>query len=296
MRNDRGIGFGVFLLTVGILWVLWSVGVVTWSIVNAMFVLWPLILVIIGVNIIFRNNGIVRAVAWIAFLAILISYGYFFDDRKNTGEGITAGKNVVIEMLPDTQKGNLRLAFGGTKISMDSNTSNLLEADIQDPDITYTESNENGTASIAFDKKNYKITSLNSNLNNHNNRFHLNNQVVWDIDIDTGAVEGDFDMSDLAVGKLSLDTGAANLRLALGDRSANTVVEVNAGASKIDFDVPAAAGVKVKMDGGLNSTNFDGSNWEKRDGYYFSRGYEEASVKIDMDVDMGVGKLSVNFK
>lgn len=296
MRNDRGVGFGVFLLTVGIIWVLWSVGVITWSIINSLFVLWPLILVIIGVNIIFRNNGIIKAVAWVAFLAILISHSYFFEGANNSGDGKQTERKTIVEMLPDTQKGNLRIAFGGTTISMDSNTSNLLEANIQDPGITYTESKNNGEASIAFEKKAYKITSFNNDVKNHNNRFHLNNGIVWDINLDTGAVNGNFDMSGLAVEKLTLNTGAANLRLIFGDKVRNPAVKINAGASKIDIDVPASAGVKIKMDGALNSTNLDGPGWEKKDGSYYSKGYEAAPVKMDMDVSMGVGKLSVNFK
>ncbi|NJD01138.1 MAG: hypothetical protein FIA99_00720 [Ruminiclostridium sp.] len=295
MKNNKGVGFGVFLLTVGIIWVLVSVGVISWSIINALFVLWPLILVIIGVNIIFRNNKIIRAVAWAAFLTVLISYSYIFDDKTNAG-GIRTGEKVTIEKLAEVQKGNLKIAFGGTRISLDSGTLKLLEAEIQDKDITYAEKSLDGETSISFDKKAYSISNFNTNLNNRNNRFHLSSQVPWHIDIDTGAVDGSFDMSGLSVEKLSLDTGAANLALTLGAKYSNPVVDINAGASKIEINVPSDAGVKVRMDGALNSTNLDGSDWEKKNGVYYSKGYDEASVKIDMDIDMGVGKLLVNFK
>jgi len=117
MKNNRGVGFGVFLLTVGIIWILVSVGVISWSIVNALFVLWPLILVIIGVNIIFRNNEIIKAVAWVAFLAVVISYGYFYEDGGRTsGEGTKAGKSVTVERLAEVQKANLEIGLGGGKL------------------------------------------------------------------------------------------------------------------------------------------------------------------------------------
>ena len=296
MKNNRGVGFGVFLLTVGIIWVLVSVGVISWSIFNALFVLWPLILVIIGVNIIFRNNEIIKAVAWVAFLAVVISYGYFFDDGGRTpGEGTKAGKSVTVERLAEVQKGNLKIGFGGTRISLDSDTEKLLEADIQDSGVTYENESKGSEAFIAFEKKVYNIFDLNSNLNTHYNGFHLSNQVTWDMDMDTGAVDGNFDMSDLFVEKLSLDFGAANLKLTLGSKFANPVVDINAGASKIDIIVPSDAGVKIRMDGALNSTNLDGPDWEKKNGVYYSKGYDDAAVKIDMDVDMGVCKFTVNF-
>ena len=296
MKSNKGAGFGVFLLTVGILWVLVSVGVISWSIFNALFVLWPLILVIIGVNIIFRNNEIIKAVAWVAFLAILISYGYFFDNGRTGGEGFIADESASIERAAEIQKGNLKIAFGGTRITLDSNTLKLLEAEIQDTDVTYSEKTENGETSITFDKKTYRITNFKSHMKTHYSGFHLSNQVPWNIDIDTGAVDGNFDMSELSVEKLSLDTGAANLMLTLGAKYPNPVVDINAGASKIEFNVPSNAGVKVRMDGALNSTNLNGPNWEKKNGIYYSKGYDEASVKIDMNVEIGVSELTVNFK
>lgn len=296
MKSNKGVGFGVFLLTVGIIWVLVSVGVISWSIFNALLVLWPLILVIIGVNIIFRNNEIIKAVAWLAFLAVVISYGYFFDNgSKITGEDIQAGRSVTIERLAEVQKGNLKIAFGGTRVSLDSETSKLLEAKIQDKGITQSEKPSGSEIFISFDKKNYNIIDFNSNLRTHYNAFHLSSQVPWNIDVDTGAIDGNFDMSGLSVEKLSLDTGAANLTLTLGDKFSNPAVDINAGASKIDINVPADAGVRVRMDGSLNSTNLDGPDWEKKNGTYYSKGYDEAAVKIDMDVDMGVGKFTVNF-
>ncbi len=296
MKSNRGVGFGVFLLTVGIIWVLVSVGVISWSVFNALMVLWPLILVIIGVNIIFRNNEIIKAVAWVAFLAVVISYGYFFDNGvRNPGQEMTAGRTVTVEKRAEVQKGNLQIGFGGTRLSLDSNTSKLLEANIQDTGVTYKEETSGDENNISFNKKTYKVTNFNSNLKNHYNTFHLSSEVPWDIDIDTGAVDGDFDMSELAVEKLSLDTGAANLSFTLGSRYANPIIDVNAGASKIEVNVPSDAGVKVRMDGALNATNFDGPDWEKKNGVYYSKNYEAASVKIDMDVDMGVGKFDVNF-
>ena len=298
MKSNKGVGFGVFLLTVGIIWVLVSVGVISWSIFHALFVLWPLVLVLIGINIIFRNNEIIKAVAWVAFLAVVISYGYFFEDGRtgDSGEGITAGRSVSIERRAEVQKGNLKIAFGGTRINLDSDASALLEAEIQDEYVTYSDKVEDGVSKIAFDKKNYNIGSFNKNLSTRYNRFHLSNQVPWDIEIDTGAVDAAFDLSGLAVEKFSLDMGAANISLTLGDDYANPRIDINAGAAKLDIKVPSDAGVRIRVDGALNSTNLDGPGWEKRDRTYYSEGYDDAAVKIDMDVDTAVSKLTVDFE
>jgi hypothetical protein len=297
MNNNKGIRFGIFLLTVGIIWALVSMGIITWSIINALFILWPLILVVVGVNIIFRRNAIAGAITWLLFVAVLVSYTYFIEDVKYKGNTTAVNKTVSVDKRAETQKGDLKISLGGTNIKMDSNTSKMLEAEIQDPSVDYTQSSNNDSAYISFKKRTYQLFNYNKGSLNYNNSFHLNNQSEWNIDVDTGAVNGDLDLSDLDVEKLTLDTGAANFKVKLGEKALNPKIKVDAGASKIDFYVPNGAGVRVKMDGALNATNFnDSSIWEKKDGVYYSKGYEQASVKIEMDIDMGVGKLAVDFE
>lgn len=293
MRNNRGIGLGIFLMTLGILWALWSMGIVSWSIVNSIAVLWPLLLVVAGVNIIFKRNAIVGALTWVVFLGVLVSYSYFVEDVKYKDSA--DNRKVVIDRRAETQKGNLKISVGGTKVTLDSDTDKMLEAEIGDRYITYNQRSDNESSDIIFEKRHFNIGSFNTGINRFNNVFHLNKEVKWNIELNTGALDGNFNMSQLAVEKLRINTGAADLKMTLGEKASNTQVKLDAGASKIDFYVPKNAGVKVKLDGGLNDTNFNGPEWEKRDGYFYAKNYEQATVKIDMDVDMGVGRLFVNF-
>lgn len=293
-NRHRGLGFGVFLLTLGLLWILINTGVITWSIIDALYVLWPLIIVIIGINIIFRRNGLVRAGAWIVFLAALISYSYFYEDKNLSDRNFVVSDTVSIEKQAETQKAELRLALGGTRINLDSDTGKLLEASLQDKDTKYhNELQENNSkAYIVFEKNRYNLSDLKFNENNGNS-FHLSRDVVWNLDLDTGAIDGEFNMSDLKVENLNLNVGAANTKLIMG--SYDTKLKIGAGASKIDIEIPQNAGIKVKMEGGLNNTNMDEPGWQKLDGWFYSPGYDGKEFKLEADVKMGVGKFTVNF-
>lgn len=291
-NRHRGLGFGVFLLTLGLLWILINTGVVTWSIIDALFVLWPLIIVIIGINIIFRRNGLIRTGAWIIFLAVLITYSYFYVDKSPSGGGSVYGDNVVIEREAGINEAELRLSMGGTKIALDSGTDKLLEASLPDSGTKHTSETrgDSGKAYIAFEKNRYNTGDLKFE-NSAGPSFHLNPDVVWDLDIDTGAIDGSFDMSKLRVENLSLNIGAANTRLIMG--SYDTKLKIGAGLTQIDIEIPQNAGIRINMDGALNSTNLDGPGWEKRESFYYSPGYDDKEYKIEADVDMGAGKLNV---
>ena len=45
MKNNK-IGFGIFLVFIGIILILINTGVINWSIMNAMFTLWPLFIIV----------------------------------------------------------------------------------------------------------------------------------------------------------------------------------------------------------------------------------------------------------
>jgi hypothetical protein len=291
-NRHKGLGFGVFLLTLGILWILINTGVVTWSIIDALFVFWPLIIVIIGVNIIFRRNSLIKAGAWIVFLAVLISYSYFVEDKNPSDSNFAVGGTVSIDRQAETRKAELRLALGGTKINLDSNTGKLLEASIQDKEIKYSSGlqENDGKAYITFEKNRYTFDDLKFE-KNKGNSFHLNREVIWNLDFDTGAIDGNFDMSGLKVENLDLKVGAANTRLVMG--SYDTKLKIGAGASKIDIEIPQNAGIKVKLDGGLNDTNMDEPGWEKRGDWHYSPGYDGKEFKLEANVSMGVGKFTV---
>jgi len=295
-RVRKGAGFGLFLLLAGIIWILAEVGILTWSILDSLYVLWPLILVIIGVGIIFRRNPIVKAAAWIVFLAVLIGYSYFVVGRGTDNRNLVSGSDVTIEGQTQTKTADLKISFGGTRIIMDynvANNANLLEASLRDKSIVHSSnfSSDGSKASIIFDKTKGSYINLRFD-NNFKNTFHLNNAVIWNLDIDTGATDANLDLSGLKVDKLSLDVGAANTKLIMGRY--NSSLTIKAGVSNIKIEIPQDTGIKVKLDGGLNNTNIDESGWVKRDGSSYSPGYDTKMYKIDANIEMGIGQLTVN--
>lgn len=292
MKENKGIEFGFFILSLGILFLLVNIGIINWSIMNALFDLWPVIFIVIGVNIIFKNNSIVRIITWLLFLAALVSYGYYFDTRwEEPGKGWT--NNVSVEKYAETQKGELKLELGGTRISLDSTDANLVEAYISNPDVRNNVSYKNGksTAVVKFERD--RLVNIIPDGGRDESRFKVNDGMIWDIDIDAGAVNGTLDMSKLQVEKMDIDMGAGNLDLMFGDKHKYTNVDLDAGASSFEVVIPSTVGVKINMDGALNNTNLKDLNWNRRGNNYVSPNYDSAESRIDMDVDMGVGKFTV---
>lgn len=294
MKN-KNIGLGVFLLSIGAMWLLINMGVISWQTFNALFVLWPLILVLIGVNVIFKGNEIVKAIAWIGFLAVIITYGYFTGDVVSDIKQVGSPR-VVIEKLPETKRGELEIAMGGVGLNIDAGDVNLIDVTSSQPDIKHSikYARENESASIQFERSNF--FKVRRNWTKNECTFTLNEDVLWDIDVNVGAVNGTLDMSKLKVRELDLDMGAGSLKLLFGTNNELTNVKIDAGASRVQTVVPREAGVRVIIDGALNKTNLNGLGWERKGNYYESPNYSDAVSKIHFDIDMGVGEFTINQK
>ncbi|WP_143402857.1 LiaF transmembrane domain-containing protein [Garciella nitratireducens] len=78
MKN-RNICLGVLLILLGILWFLQNLNILDfeWSyFLDAIFDLWPLILIGMGIHLLVKNKMVKRMV-WILFVLILVGYSFF---------------------------------------------------------------------------------------------------------------------------------------------------------------------------------------------------------------------------
>ena len=205
--------------------------------------------------------------------------------------------HTVIEKGREVEKAKLALKFGATQIYLKSGAgaNNLVEADVSkelSSFIDHSESERDGgrQADVEFNMRRFNFSDM-ENLKNLSSEFYINGDILWELDFDTGAVDGNLDLTGLKMEKLDIDTGAAKFDIAMG--SFNTKMNIDAGASTFRIALPGDTGIRIKLDGALNNTNFDEDGWVKKDGWYYSPEYDSRNYKIEADVNMGVGKLTV---
>ncbi len=297
------IGLGIFLLAVGVIWILVSFKIISFNYIEQFFVasikLWPLILIVVGVNLIFKYNYSVKLVSWVLYFAILISYGVIvnpklgFDSVKidlNLGDVGNGDHIKYSEKLKEaTKEGKLDISLGAAKINIDGKTDNLFDADVpKSVKLKKTDySHNNSEARIYFDKNN------GFDFRNQDSIFQLNKSVLWDVNIKTDVLTGKLDMTDLKIKKLDLDVKASSVDVVFGSGYDKTNAEIEAKASNINLTVPKNSGVRIKMSGKLNNTNLDKLEWKNDKNVYESPNYDKAESKIDMEMDMDISNLKV---
>jgi hypothetical protein len=321
-NNAKGLGFGIFLLTAGIIWMLAIAKIVTISTFYSLFILWPLILITLGIGIIFRRNVIIRLLTWIVLVAVIVAYGYFIkpdapailnrvdiwtlhnhyeiggsssdssDDGKKAEED---ANNVSYEMNPNIEESDLKLDMGATKLTIDSQTDNLFDASFGSL-VKCTKSERSNGKNTTIKVKSGSMTFKDlDELEDHaeaESRLHLNKGVLWNIDLDTGIMSSDLDLSDIKVQKLKVETGLSKVKIYLG--SYDTKIDMEADLSKVDLVLPEDTGIKIKFDGTMSNTNINGSGWTEDEDWHYSPDYDSKKYKIEAEIEINMGKLNVS--
>ncbi|MEN2774676.1 hypothetical protein [Acetivibrio clariflavus] len=312
--RKKGIGFGIFLIVAGLLIFLIQKGIFSWSIftvfIDNIELTVSLILIVVGINLLFKKYPFVKALTWLAFFSVMIGYGYYTErnvpkssTEKNISVNVNNNQTYVIEHFDTTEKGELKLKASALSLTVGSTESNLIDGTVKDINIQQNIEYKNDKKSVNVkletnDKK--IIANVFQNLLSKGELFidrklilNLNSDVVWDLNLKIDAVDSDMDFTDLKIKELDIDGDAGSYKLTLGQEYKETKVKIDADASKVEVFVPANSGLKVKIDGAANSINFKDIEMEKEGKYYISKNYNDAVNKIDLNADIDAGSLKI---
>ena len=324
MRNDKLIP-GLVLVLIGAAFLLNNYGYLHFHWYN-IFRLWPIFLVIGGVNLVFAHNKspwatIIKVTVVVLGLGLVLfgNFGnrynfwpgthYNFSDNDNSDDNngddnndddnsdnktaITSPNGTFNEPYKvDVKYARLNISGGGTVYNLSDTTNQLFNAATQGNNNLYelTRSTEDSTSVLDFHMKNKHGFNFDSDKNRAD--FRLNQNPIWDIDVETGATKLDFDLSKFKIKELKLHGGAASFNIKLGAPLALTDVDISTGVSGVDISIPQNAACSIETDSGLSDNHFEGFN-KSSDNNYETAGYNAAKNKMHIHISGGLSDFHV---
>jgi hypothetical protein len=323
MKLNR-ILWGIILLFVGGVLLLENFDVITFYWRNV-WGFWPVFLIIAGVNILFnRNSSQLGNMISIGIVVLTLSFlfyrgqqppensGWFgnnfrrdldinLDDRDNDddddGDDADSGKMMHFSEpfnSDSSKKVVLKISGGGTSFKLDGNTDSLITASVDDARGNFslkkesTDTVQNLTFKMQGNKGHWNMGEGSSDV-----RFKLNKFPVWDIAMNMGAGEADFDLSAYKIRTLRFDGGAVALDFKIGDLLPITDVIVKTGVADVKIRIPESAGCRIKSKTGLSSKDFTGFT-KLENGTYETPNYASSTKKIFISFDGGLSSFEVS--
>jgi len=327
MKNDKLIP-GLVLVLIGAAILLSNYGYLHfhwWNIVR----LWPIFLVIGGVNLVFAHNKspwatVVKVSVLVIGLGLLFfgnfgerynfwpgnHFNYSYNDKddddnnnNNSDDDDDDDNKNDVKMMgngtfnepykADVKFARLNISGGGTTYNLSDTTNQLFSATTKDHKTDrYAFSHSMDDSVYVLD---FKMRSHNGfNFDSDNNRadFRLNPNPIWDIDVQAGATSLDFDLSKFKVKDFKLSGGAASFKVKFGQPLTMTDVDVSTGVSGVDISIPQNAACSIETDSGLSDNHFEGFN-KTSDNNYETPGFNTAKNKMHIHISGGLSGFNV---
>lgn len=254
--------WSVALIAVGALFLAGNLGYLNGWDVQRLADLWPLILVLVGAEILitrsFPRPTAAAIGAVVAILAVLGAVLYVGLGPVLPVGSVGSNASAAIGSL---ERASLDLNVGGATVTInrDSTAGQLYSAHFQ------VNHGERTTADL-----NRSTGVLRIELSNRPFLFgpdpgptvdlNLSDQIPWSITINGGATQQTLDLSNLKVGRLSINGGAQQITLILPAASAIVPIEVNGGAANVTIHRPVGTRASLTMTGGVNDFTADGQH------------------------------------
>lgn len=248
------------LILVGVFALLINSGLVPAERLDRLVDLWPLILIVIGLELVVRRavQGPTAeiAAAGIVLLAIVAAAAYVA-----VGPAIPTGTHTLdaSAKVGTLDHATARIDVGAANITMVGGSNigdDLFRAHIEysgnKPDVSLDASSgdvhisQSNTSGLFFQSHRFVLD------------LQLNTGVRWSIAINSGASTDDFNLATVHVASIELNTGASRETITVGTPAGTVPITINGGALNVTIHRPQGVAASAAVSGGAVTLNFDG--------------------------------------
>lgn len=296
----RNIFWGVVLIFLGVLFILSNLNIIYFDWVY-LWRLWPVILVLWGVSILPAHNLIKLGLTLLVLggtVVFMVDQTVEWDDRKefriekwDDYDRLPVDQTFSIPYDDSLNSALLNIDLAAGSFIIDQSTDLLIDFNKQGSKAKYSYvlKRMEDRAVINIERDEVKIVTGKSN---HKVNLSLNQEPVWDFNLDAGAAAVEFDLSEFKVKKLDLDGGAGSFHIKLGDLYPETLVTIDAGASSIEIDVPESSGCDLMISSVLSGKSINGFK-KLEHGHYRTENFNDSIPKIFIEVDAAVSSYTI---
>jgi len=320
MKSDKLIP-GLILVLIGAALLLANFGYLEFHWVN-IFRLWPIFLIIGGVNLVLSHNkspwATILKIAVVVFGVGLLLFGNFGDrynfwpghhwgnfstddnDNDDSDDDENGAKTVKFPVngtfnepyTAGIKIARLNITGGATGYHLSDTSEQLFSANTSEEASKYvfSTSMDDSIKVMNFNMKDH--TGIHFGTDKNKIEFKLNPNPVWEINVETGASGLDFDLTKFKVRELKMHGGAAGFNVKMGAPEALTDVDVSTGAAGVDISIPIGAACSIDTDLGLSGHDFDDVP-KISDDHYETAGYATAKTKFHIHMSGGLSGFHV---
>ncbi|HUQ41210.1 MAG TPA: DUF5668 domain-containing protein [Candidatus Limnocylindrales bacterium] len=296
MTPRRGLIWPVLLIVLGATFLAANFGLIAPFSVLALLSLWPLILIIVGIDMAIGSRWPAAALgadllivaAGIALVALgpssPLGVAPFFG-----GAADGTGTNTVDVARSDVKTLALRVTAGAGTVELRGQSGALVHAESDREDLRLRSATRTGDREdVRVDQGaggGFRIGPATSS----HVKMQVANDVPTSLILDGGAGEFTIDASDIKLTDARVSVGAASLHVVLPRPTGDVSFTISAGASSISIEIPDGVEARITTSGGLTSTHVENSRVLGSQ----TTGYASATDRVTIRISAGATSITI---
>jgi hypothetical protein len=301
MYRNRGLLVPLLLIAIGAIVLLANIGVLSSEALLRLGDLWPLLLVILGLQLIL-NHTLPRQQATLiglgATVIIVVAAVAYATLAPSTNLGTRQAN--VSDHIGGLTAATLDLGYSGATVDIQAGTNlgdSLYQAHVEYPGSddppTISLDRESGTLAIG-ERPGFSPLRLFGAARRHI-AITLTDRIPWTIKITGGTTNARLDLRRLQLARVEISGGASRVDAQLPNAKGTAVIDISGSVSNLTLRAPAGTQWRVAVSGGVSGLRINGSFTAAIGGDFQqqSPGYASASDRFDIEISGGASHVDV---
>jgi len=284
--------WGIFLLFLGVVFLLQTLNVLPWGLWGTLWRFWPVLIIIIGLGILLRHYNV-----WLVSLLVLAMLGACLGIAI-WQYGSPPSTKSYSESLGDMECAQVEVDFTAgsiTIVSLPPGSPNFVEADSE-------ARGRDGSMNADFHRQDGE-GRLYLSTERVNQRFWGGDGIRWEVrltrnlpltlNIKSAASNMELTLSELKIIELRLDVDAGNCKVTMPSSSGTTHAYIMADVANMEVNILDGVAAKIRVDTDFSAFDVDESRFPKQGDYYISDNFDTAQNRIYLEIDSDVGRVQV---
>lgn len=295
-RRRRGLFWPLVLIGIGLLALFANYGLISGLSVIAILALWPVLLILLGIDIAFaRRWPLQTLVAEVAIIGLALVLAATQPNALSLGAFNFGGSGSCRDPLSSVsidrgswQTVALRIDGGAARYHLTGGATAAVEANATYDELCSAVRSSDGA------RGDLRLTQGGTRLGGNNQvDVRLANDLPMSLTVNAGAGEFDLDLHDVKITDLRLNVGASSTTLVLPHPSGEVAIRADGGASSLVVEIPADVEARVTVSGGLVSSSSSNPRATKSGNVIETAGYATAHDRVTITVNGGASSVSV---
>lgn len=308
MREERwhrpGLVGPIILIFVGLVFLLANLGVLQvsgWWLLR----LWPLVLVLAGLDILARHSRV--GTVLVAVLALALVGGVIYLLATNPEPAGPPWRQAALQANPvSSETGgakranvSIRMGVGELRLSALGDSSKLFEGNLRypgnaTPTVSYEVKGDEGWLRLASNNRAAWVFPVFAGATGENWEVGLSPRIPLYLTVEGGASWTQLDLRNLQLRDLTVKGGVGRLEVQFPEEASQPMTgSIDGGVGEVVLIIPRGLEARLTLDAGLGAVHIDNQRLIKHGNVYETEGYATATNRLDLDVDGGVGAIRV---